>query len=526
MSSRQFDKSCLQQRLANSSVIDDVLPTRPILPGNGVDLEVFSRSIQSGDLAFAEETSVNAMPDELNNIKRKNAITDLMQDPDLQPQLAAFTRAGLNFFHAPRDLIMQPMERRRQLGANETITRVIKSESRMLLETRRLIIGFNTDVDADSVAEIERRYDLIFIDDLAIGKRRRRYASLHEFSTELCIHLMSHDEIEFAEPDYIEHLGHRAVPNYPLQSQQWHLDRINCPAAWSVNSANGVKIAIIDNGFFVGHPDLNINPDYSGWFRSTAGRDDADFVNDFANMMSGNHGTACAGMAAAVANGLDGVGVAFDADLRVIACAEDQVSTQTTLARALLYTIDPSTEDSQADPNEGADVISCSLGPSEDARWTMRRILEEAIYDVADYGRNQKGTPLFWACTNGNFPIMHDEICSHEEIIVVGRSTRNDSDDGSGYGPELDFLAPGVDVLIPANRNGYKAQTGTSFAAPCASGVAALVLAKNPSLSAHEIRQILRDSCDKVGSVNYTDNRHDRFGYGRVNAELALAYTP
>ncbi len=169
-------------------------------------------------------------------------------------------------------------------------------------------------------------------------------------------------------------------------------------------------------------------------------------------------------------------------------------------------------------PADGADVIGCSLGPSSSASWQMRRILEEALDDVASYGRNGLGTPVFWACTNGNYPIRFDEVCSHPEVIAVGRSTVDDRDDGSGYGPELEFLAPGVRVRLPDSNGSYGSITGTSFACPCATGVAALLMSQNASLSAHDVRDRMRAGCDKIGSVPYTHGRNDRFGYGRVNA--------
>ena len=106
---------------------------------------------------------------------------------------------------------------------------------------------------------------------------------------------------------------------------------------------------------------------------------------------------------------------------------------------------------------------------------------------------------------------------------MPGRSTRNDTDNGSGYGPELDFLAPGVDVFIPGQGGGYHTTTGTSFACPCAAGVSALVLSANSNLDAQQVRQVIRDSCDKIGNMPYTNGRNDRFGHGRVNADTAVS---
>mgnify|MGYP001228323034 CR=1 FL=1 len=176
---------------------------------------------------------------------------------------------------------------------------------------------------------------------------------------------------------------------------------------------------------------------------------------------------------------------------------------------------------------DGADVISCSLGPNT-ADWDMSQTLQDAIDFVVTTGRGGLGTPIFWAVTNGDFPISLDEVCSYPSTIAVGRSSRDDTEDGCGSGPELDFLAGGVDVLSTASdRNGaptYGISIGTSFAAPTAAGVGALVLARHPGLSWQEMRDLLRGACDKVGGVTYDGNgHHDDYGYGRLNATAAVA---
>jgi subtilisin family serine protease len=64
--------------------------------------------------------------------------------------------------------------------------------------------------------------------------------------------------------------------------------------------------------------------------------------------------------------------------------------------------------------------------------------------------------------------------------------------------------------------------SGTSMASPHASGVAALVTGKNPSLTPDQVRQILRTSSDDRGATGWDP----LYGYGRVNARKAIAATP
>jgi hypothetical protein len=202
----------------------------------------------------------------------------------------------------------------------------------------------------------------------------------------------------------------------------------------------------------------------------------------------------------------------------------DQVGSQVTLARAVAYAADPSQEVSGANPNDGADVISCSLGPN-DADWTMTAILRTAIDFAVTSGRGGLGTPIFWAVTNGDFEIKFDQVCAYENTIAVARSTFDDLQDNAGSGPELDFVGTGVRVTSTGAGGIYRRDTGCSFAAPTAAGVAALVLSAHPNMSWKILRHLMRATCDKVGGVTYDANGHHiDYGFGRVNALRALEF--
>jgi thermitase len=224
-------------------------------------------------------------------------------------------------------------------------------------------------------------------------------------------------------------------------------------------------------------------------------------------------------------NNEGGVGGTPECLLIPVACLPDQIGTQTTLARAVAYAADPTREDSNASADQGADAITCSLGPNG-ADWDMESVLQDAIDFAVANGRGGKGTPIFWAVSNGNFPVTRDEVCSYQNTIAVGRSTRLDLEDGSAFGPKLDFLSPGVEVYSTRQGGGYGFSTGTSFAAPCAASVGALALAVRPDLTWEALRNRLRQTCDKIGPDPYAGSqfggRNDRYGFGRVNAEKAV----
>jgi subtilisin family serine protease len=109
------------------------------------------------------------------------------------------------------------------------------------------------------------------------------------------------------------------------------------------------------------------------------------------------------------------------------------------------------------------------------------------------------------------------------DAIAVGRSSNRDLENDSAHGPKLEYLAPGVRVYSALPGNQYGLDTGTSFAAPCAAGVAALALAFRPAMTRIELRQLMIDACDKIGTLPYVNGRNDDYGYGRVSAKNAIA---
>lgn len=346
--------------------------------------------------------------------------------------------------------------------------------------------------------------------------------------------LTSSHRVVYAEPQMITHLPNRLRPTDPLYARQWHLNNdgqnglkagadIRSELAWDAFRGNGIKVAIIDNGFDVGHTDLapalHIS---SGHFFPT--RNGVVFRKGVAGFPDGDHGTFCAGMAVARENnGSGGCGIAHQSDFIAIGCLPDQTGTQATLARAIAYAADPNMEIPGTPSGMGADVISCSLGPNG-ADWTMESVLEDALIFAVTRGRGGKGIAIFWAVSNGTFPIDRDEVSASPHTISVGRSRSDDTADGSAFGPELDFLAPGVDVFSTVSGGGYGFNSGTSFAAPLAAGAAAVVLSKNPALTGQQLRFILQKSCDKVGPMPYNaQGRNDQYGFGRVNLFKALS---
>uniref|UniRef100_A0A7C4GFN9 Peptidase S8/S53 domain-containing protein n=1 Tax=candidate division WOR-3 bacterium TaxID=2052148 RepID=A0A7C4GFN9_UNCW3 len=89
----------------------------------------------------------------------------------------------------------------------------------------------------------------------------------------------------------------------------------------------------------------------------------------------------------------------------------------------------------------------------------------------------------------------------------------------SNYGTAQELVAPGVDVFATGTGGTYVSANGTSMATPQVSGVAALILGVDGSLSASRVRAILAVSAIDMGRPG----RDATYGYGLVNAWRALA---
>ncbi len=460
--------------------------------------------------------------------------TDALQTLSLSLEEAdAFAAAGWKFVrHSDRvDSLLSTRSATRQ-GDADTGEVYRREDGGVLIATRELVVQFAPELTEDEVR------NTLSDRGLEIVRQLRFAANQFEVRVPAGIDpLDAANELQEsgitinAEPEFIEHIGQRVRPSDPTYAQQWHLNNpggsggtagadIAAERAWDFTRGAGVRIAVIDNGFDVGHADLTAGIVADSGFFDGSG----NFQRTLTNYPDSNHGTFCAGMVGARHNnGRDGCGSAPECELMLVATRNDQVGTQATLARAVAYASNPRLEIANANPASGADVIVSSLGPNG-AVWALTAVLENAIVFASRQGRRGRGTPIFWASSNGNnVDIAEDQVVSHPQVIAVGRSRRNDTEDNSAHGEELDLLAPGVNVVSITSGGGTGTSTGTSFAAPLAAGVGALVLAVNPDLYADEVRQLLCDTCDKIAGVAYNAaGHHIDYGHGRVNAFRAV----
>jgi thermitase len=420
-------------------------------------------------------------------------------------------------------------------GVGQTGKVIRRPGNRIGIATDQLNVQLREDL---SEADAQRR---LADNGLEVINRLTFAPNLYEVRTTVAedalaasVALHDNPDFVFAEPSFVEHIPTRFTPSDPRYGEQWQWKNtgggggtpgadVHIEEAWDTTRGSGVRVAVIDNGFDCNHEDLvaGVVP-ASGFFgRHGTG---TGFFAGTTGMPDSDHGTFCAGMVGARADEHGGVGAAAECELMLVACLGDQVGTQTTLARAVAYAADPRTEVPTADPAEGADILVSSLGPNG-ADWDLTSTLDLALRGAAANGRGGRGLAIFWAASNGhNVDVLKDEVVSHPDVIAVVRSNRNDREDNAARGPEVELIAPGVDVFSTQSGNGYGTSTGTSFAAPCAAGCAALALAVAPQLSRDELRTLVRETADRIGGVAYDENGHnDDYGFGRVNASALVA---
>lgn len=332
------------------------------------------------------------------------------------------------------------------------------------------------------------------------------------------------------EPDVLYAEENREIrveytPNDPhFSSDLYGLQRLNAPAAWDISRGAEIVVAIVDTGIDYNHPDIlgniwtnpreiadnGIDDDHNGYIDDTIGWDFAGHnINDSAqdnNPFDGHfHGTHVAGTVVAQGNNSVGIiGVAFNSRVMAVKGLDDTgAGNEITLVNAITYAV-----------KQGADIINASWGgPGKSA------LYQDAVdYAVAN------GVVFIAAAGNNNIDAASFTPANIVSAITVSANDQSGQKAGfSNWGSKLDVSAPGVNILsLNASGADYAIHSGTSMAAPHASGVAALVLSLHPNYTVEQVRQVLRRTATDLGAVG----QDSYFGYGEVNAARAVLALP
>ena len=272
----------------------------------------------------------------------------------------------------------------------------------------------------------------------------------------------------------------------------WGVAQIGTELAHSQNKGQGVKVAILDTGIDLDHPDLRVAGDVTFVPWTNSGDDD------------NGHGTMVAGIVAALDNGVGTVGVAPEVELYAVKVLDSEgEGTCRAIRRGIEWAIDNNMQ-----------VINMSFGCISNLSHEVKVALNKAY---------QAGIVLIAAAGNGGTTGGDGNNiwapARYTPVIAVGAIDELDNRySSSNTGDTLELVAPGVNICSTRKGGGYASITATSAASPHVAGVAALLIASGITSNA-EVRQILQETAEDFGPSGWDS----WYGYGLVNATDALA---
>jgi len=353
---------------------------------------------------------------------------------------------------------------------------------------------------------------------------------------------------------------------------QWALQAIHAPEAWAEGAlGRGARVAIVDGGIWDQHVDIAPNLDAA---RSTSFVPGVpfNFDNDASPLW---HGTHVAGIVAAADNNdnLGVIGIAPKATLIGVKVLDNGSGTFGQVIDGIIYAADRI-----KDGGAGADIINMSLGATFSSTDARTIALIAALNQATAYAHSQ-GALLIASAGNGDnqshginhdngnyitIPAQSDHVLGVSALAPVGYALGSTDFDGlasySNFGTTIvDFSGPGGDSQLlspgPSNPNCTLAinpapplsptnsitqpcwafdlvvsscrgtttrnvcfVSGTSMSAPAVSGVAALIVGKQGSMSPDELATRLASSADDLGQTGVDAI----YGRGRVNAFRAV----
>jgi subtilase family protein len=274
--------------------------------------------------------------------------------------------------------------------------------------------------------------------------------------------------------------------NDPYAWMNYGARLIGADQLFDVARGEGATVAVIDTGVDTAHPELAARVieqlDVSGF-----------------GVSADRHGTAIAGLIAGEAdNSLGAYGMAPAARVLAIKACQPESKTSASarcwssaLAKALDLAI-----------RRDARIINMSLAGPDDP--IVRKVVDAAlagqrlVIAAAGNGGPEAGP---------SFPAAHPGV-----VAVTAIDSRSRLYSAATRGDFIDLAAPGVEVPVPVPNETYPGQlSGTSMAAAHASGVAALLLGRNPAAKADELRAALESGARPVPVAANT-------GRGRIDA--------
>ncbi|MCL2358938.1 S8 family peptidase [Candidatus Bathycorpusculum sp.] len=281
----------------------------------------------------------------------------------------------------------------------------------------------------------------------------------------------------------------------PTGTINWAPQQINATTAWTQSTGTNIKIAILDTGI---NPidDLKIHGGYN-------------YIDNNTNTTDlYGHGTMIASIINTQHNSTTGLtGIAPDAQIYAIKVLNDQgIGKLNHAISGIQWAIENDIQ-----------IISiswCITDENNALKQALITAYSKGILIVAAAGNTGE------VASGVGCPACYDTTIA---VSAIKEDTRKLEQ--ACTGPEIELTAPGEDIYAIGPDNQLHSGTGTSYATAYVTGTAALIWAKNPTLTNIQIRNILCQTATNL-QPNDQSNRDIFFGYGLINATAALQATP
>lgn len=374
-----------------------------------------------------------------------------------------------------------------------------KGKSRALINERVVTVKLKDGMILDNNLKILRSNQLGYI-DLSVPNG----VNVKEFA-EALVKSSSYELVKYAD------VGETCMtPNDTYFTNQWYLSKINMPNTWNITTGSpNVKVAVFDLEVDWNHQDIGIGNDGYKNIDNTLGYNYKE--NTYLPVDPQTHGTFVAGINGAKTNNSIGIaGITGGNGEQGVTIIPYGVGSYLGAPYIDMSSVDDAILDAV---DKGIKVINMSFGSTS----SYYPDIDAAI----TYAYNH-GVTLVAASGNDHSNAIRYPA-SHSQVIAVGAINQYlQKCDFSNYGTGLDLVAPGKNIYSTTPQNGYNYLDGTSFAAPQVSGVVALMLSVNPTLTPDSIRSILRSTCTKLSGYTYTSGWNNETGYGLLNAYAAV----
>ena len=309
-------------------------------------------------------------------------------------------------------------------------------------------------------------------------------------------HIQQHPAIRYIDVNQSIELSAPPFSNTQEETPSWGLERIfesdTYPFDyWNETDGTGVKVAVLDSGIDGSHEDLHVAGGYN------------TITDDPYDVDLNGHGTHVAGIIAGLYNDVGIVGVAPAVELySLVVLDEEGEGSSINLIEAIEWVVD-----------NNIPIVNMSLGMSESST-----ALENAINEAHALGHIFIGAAGNDGESGGSDNMSYP--AKYANVIAVGATDDDDTRASySSYGPALDIMAPGTSIRSTFPNDQYGYSSGTSMAAPFVSGVIALMLQKNSSLSQDDILSLLTNNAEDLGLSS------NEQGAGLLRGDWVLAAT-